>query len=212
MDQPTVSGKAQLWTLDAAQLKKLFPKVKPPREFYFQNLKWKGVYLDHLKEQKKILHRGDIISMLPYGQDKDDTNKWVFDGEKIRELEMATCKGLLPLDFEVITEFPIDYWSESLDLPVVPYDFTEHHTEVEVEAIVEVESDQGNFFYFPFEHKGQQYKLVADFSFDVEREDPINAEDFLQKLDKADYYRIQPVYPLPTELQSNKPNQLYLRM
>jgi hypothetical protein len=118
-------------------------------------------------------------------------------------------KGLIPPTFEVLTEFPINYWTGLVDSDFVPYSFSDNHPEAEAEDVKILKEKGTAYFYFPFTHKGKDCKLIADFSTKVQREDPLNAEDFFEKLEEVEYYRINPKYEKPEQL-GPQANHLYL--
>jgi hypothetical protein len=212
MNQPLSTKRAKLFALDETELRRLLPEIDPDDgTMFFQAKNWKECFLQDLANKGQTIARGDIISMPLYGEDKDDTDKWVFDGQKIYEFEMQMDKGLLPEQFQVIREFPINYWQGVLDKPFVPYDFGKHHPQAELEDIEVVKVGSMTYFYYPVfgQDIKDKYKIICDVS--TTRKNPVTAKEFLFALFKAGYFQTTPRNKLPDELQAAN-SHLYLPM
>ncbi len=75
-----------------------------------------------LRQQNVDLRRGDIVNLTRFGKLASVDDQFIFDGVKIERSwgEPDDYDGVMvPPEFMVITEFPVQYWKDALVPPVV---------------------------------------------------------------------------------------------
>ena len=96
--------------------------------------------LSYLRQQDPDIRRGDIIVIEEQldENNRGDIGKFAFDDEKIISWNSdpeSPGARFLPEEFQVITEFPIHYWSEAFDDSSemhVPFDFRQNIAQPEI--------------------------------------------------------------------------------
>lgn len=129
--------------------------------------------LSYLRQQDPDIIRGDIIVIEEHinEDERADMGKMAFDGENIinwnLDGEMPDIR-FLPTEFQVVSEFPLQYWSEVFDDPtemLVPFDFKKQMPDFRSENIasfdVQEEPDGGFTLVAPTDRPGRTERMLV---------------------------------------------------
>ena len=150
--------------LTMEQLQSIDPEFKidldPNEDVDYGLLSLIGYSLPHyFRTQGITLHLGDVITLIPFIQTFNDWAHYIFDGEKIKCLELDGDYWDPSDDFECITQFPIHYWDGIIETTSVKFRFSHHEENAIPDAVVRI----GKIFYYPFTYKGITYRFVSDY-------------------------------------------------
>ena len=119
--------------------------------------------------QQRDLRRGDIIVVEEHLEDDErrDRGKLAFDGEEIVSWNFDEDRArFLPRQFQVVKEFPLQYWSEVFDNPdeaLVPFDFSRRLEGLSDLRIHTIRAPRGIMKTIPFQdQQGQVYYILGD--------------------------------------------------
>jgi hypothetical protein len=140
------------------------------------------------KDKKSLkLTRGDLIYLeLELGY--RNKGKYIFNGKEIMDLNFEVDdNGNVPMEFQVITEFPIHYWDGRISHnTLVPFDFKG----ILGKLIVMDVKRQTRFPYVSFIQDGETYIIAAD----IDKNLVVSNADFLGICLSSKYFNWAPTH------------------
>lgn len=194
----------EIWTekhfQTLADLDAIYQQIFSPKKIFAKIIRY-------LKQTVPNLNRGDLVLLEPELGYRNN-GKYFYDGETLMPPEMtADDAGHIPNEFQVITEFPINYWEGQMDHnSLVPFDVEANFTSIGEEEIVWLPLDQDfevPYFFFTNEDD-ETYYLVGDYLWDPNNPQESSREEltsaFVDYLNNAQFLSTHPnedfVFPL----------------
>jgi hypothetical protein len=164
---------------DKAQVYMIPPGALPEREGYdpFEYDVWEDIIAElelnilwYCRYKGPPIRRGDIIMIEARlnqegAQGGQDVGKLAFDGQHVIRWEsMGDDMRFLPETFQVIGEFPLQYWSDVFDDSdemYVPFDFEERLPNIPLTNIVTLQTKRGPMRVLPIhDQRGHSYYII----------------------------------------------------
>src|SRR5579875_331116 len=157
------------YDIQVIPFKSLLQDIVDSERFY--NRDFNELIINFLINRDKDLQNGDIVGFEPllgyynYG-------KYLYKDYSLIKLNYhISSLGVVPTLFQVITEYPIKYWSDYLYGNIVPFKF----------RVLKYKIEFDEFYFVKFEYNDIEYRIISNID---------NVDLFKSKLNNDKYYKI----------------------